>query len=92
MKTTRSSDTNIEGLTLLEWLYAAGRAGSEETVAAWRVGEDPTEWRAESCALRAAQAGDPGKAQALYDAADHTCVSTLTRDGAFCAVCGDTLE
>lgn len=43
--------TNHEGLTLAEWLAAAGEPEvSDETAAAlveaWENGEDPTDWRA----------------------------------------------
>lgn len=36
-------DTNPEGLTLEEWMYAA--APGSVLVKAWRAGEDPAEWR-----------------------------------------------
>ena len=42
--------TNREGMTLLEWLRAAGYADVKDVVPAlidaWRAGEDPAEYRA----------------------------------------------
>jgi hypothetical protein len=37
---------NDEGLTYSEWLRAAAMSSTQKTFAAWKKGEDPTDWRA----------------------------------------------
>lgn len=41
-----SATMNNEGLTLTEWLDAAGERNTLQTRTAWRRCEDPSEWRA----------------------------------------------
>lgn len=42
--------TNENGLTFRAWLAAARQTASIDTRKAWRAGEDPTEWAADTCA------------------------------------------